>query len=94
VATNHETPQGYSHHERRGQRRQILCRSELARTFALGGPRVLLLDADLRRVAWHELMGLRHQPGLADLLRQPSALDRVIQKDSLPNLAFISREVP
>jgi len=36
-------------------------------------------------------MGLQCEPGLADLLRAPANLDRVLQTNSLPNLSFISR---
>jgi polysaccharide biosynthesis transport protein len=41
----------------------------LARTIALGGARVLLIDADLRRGALHEAFNLSSTPGLAETLR-------------------------
>jgi polysaccharide biosynthesis transport protein len=74
--------------------------ANLARTMAMGGARVLLVDGDLRKGVLHELMGLNREPGLSDLLQRSgpdsalrtphSALDDVIQTNSLPNLAFIS----
>jgi len=65
--------------------------ANLARTLALGGSRVLLVDADLRKGRLHEMMGLKCEPGLVELLRQPDNLDSVIQRDSLQNFAFLSR---
>ena len=65
--------------------------ANLARTLALGGSRVLLVDADLRKGHLHKMLGLQCEPGLGELLRQPDNLDRVIQRDSLQNFAFLSR---
>jgi capsular exopolysaccharide synthesis family protein len=65
--------------------------ANLARTLALGGSRVLLVDADLRKGHLHNMLGLQCEPGLAELLHQPDNLDSVIQKDSLQNFAFLSR---
>src|SRR6185312_12665222 len=65
--------------------------ANLARILALSGANVLLVDADLRRGRLHELLGLRCEPGFADLLEAPEHLASVIQKDGLPNLSFIPR---
>jgi len=65
--------------------------ANLARTLALGGSRVLLVDADLRKGRLHELLGLQREPGLVELLRQPDSLESVIQKDSVQNFFFLSR---
>ena len=65
--------------------------ANLARTLALAGSRVVLVDADMRRGTLHQLMGMPRTPGLAELLLQPDDLDQIIQRDSLPNLSFISR---
>jgi capsular exopolysaccharide synthesis family protein len=64
--------------------------ANLARALALGGSRVVLVDADLRKGVLHQMLGLQREPGLADVLRQPGDLEKVIQKDSLLNFAFIS----
>src|ERR1019366_6781767 len=46
--------------------------------------------ADLRKGVLHQMLGLQREPGLADVLRQPADLEKVIQKDSLLNFSFIS----
>jgi succinoglycan biosynthesis transport protein ExoP len=63
--------------------------ANLARTLALGGSRVVLVDADLRRGVLHKLLRLQRAPGLSELLWQAEDLEKVIQKDTLPNLSFI-----
>jgi capsular exopolysaccharide synthesis family protein len=68
--------------------------ANLARTLALGGSRVLLVDGDLRRGALDRLMGLPRAPGLTEALQQPEKLEGLIQRDLLPNLSFISRGCP
>ncbi len=65
--------------------------ANLARTLALGGSRVLLVDADLRKGRLHDLMGLSCEPGLVELLRHPDNLDNVIQKNSIENFFFLAR---
>ena len=65
--------------------------SNLARILAIGGARVLLVDGDMRRGALHEVMGLRQEPGLTELLRKPGELEAVLQTNSMPNLTFIGR---
>ena len=62
----------------------------LARTMALGGARVLLVDADLRRGGLHEFLGLRQEPGLAQLLGRPADADSAVQTNSVPNLWLVS----
>jgi capsular exopolysaccharide synthesis family protein len=64
--------------------------TNLARTLALSGSRVLLVDGDLRKGHLHRLLGLQREPGLAELLAQTCDPDKVMQQDSLPNLTFIS----
>jgi capsular exopolysaccharide synthesis family protein len=64
--------------------------ANLARTLAQGGSRVLLVDADLRKGRLHETMGLVQGPGLAELLKEPADLDKLLQRNSWPNLAFLS----
>lgn len=65
--------------------------TNLARAMALGGSRVLLVDADLRKGHIHELLKLPSKPGLSDLLRQPEKIDGYIRATDLPNFAFIPR---
>lgn len=65
--------------------------TNLARSLALGGARVILIDGDLRKGHLHDLLTLRSSPGLAELLRHPGDLDPFIQASPLENLHFISR---
>jgi capsular exopolysaccharide synthesis family protein len=64
--------------------------SNLARTLALGGSSVLLIDADLRRGRLHELLQMKREPGLTDLLQGSEDLGGVLQSNCMPNLSFIS----
>jgi polysaccharide biosynthesis transport protein len=64
--------------------------ANLARTLALSGSRVLLVDADLRRGILHRSLKMQAEPGLAELLLDASEPEMVVQKDLLPNLSFIA----
>jgi tyrosine-protein kinase Etk/Wzc len=57
----------------------------------MGGARVLLIDADLRKGHLHELLGLEAKPGLAELLQSPVDPRPFIQTNSLANFSFIPR---
>lgn len=65
--------------------------ANLARTLALAGARVLLVDADLRKGQLHRLLHLKNGPGLGELLHRTCSADEVVQGNSLPNFAFIPR---
>jgi capsular exopolysaccharide synthesis family protein len=64
--------------------------ANLARALALSGSSVLLVDGDLRRGSLHRLLKMQGEPGLAELLRRACEPDKVIQRDSMPNFAFVS----
>lgn len=63
----------------------------LAKTMAMGGSRVLLVDADLRRGALHRMLDLKPEPGLSELLTGLADSTAVIQFNCLPRLTFIAR---
>lgn len=65
--------------------------TNLARTMALGGSKVLLIDADLRKGHIHERLKLKAKPGLSELLLKPEDFDQFIQVTDLPNFTFLSR---
>jgi len=65
--------------------------TNLARAMALGGSKVLLMDADLRRGHIHERLSLQAKPGLSEWLRQPGDLNNFIQPTDLDNLSFLAR---
>jgi capsular exopolysaccharide synthesis family protein len=64
--------------------------ANLARTLALSGSKVLLVDADLRRGALHKLFECQEAPGLAELLQNPGRVTDIIQTNAIPNLSFIA----
>ena len=64
--------------------------ANLARTLALAGSRVLLVDGDLRKGHLHRSLNMQAEPGLAELLHKTCDPEKAIQRDSLPNFAFIS----
>lgn len=63
--------------------------SNLALTFADGGHRTLLIDADLRRGDLHRVLGVSRKPGLTDFLQGKVALEAILQATSYPSLQFI-----
>jgi capsular exopolysaccharide synthesis family protein len=62
----------------------------LALALALGGSRVLLIDADMRRPGLHKTMGLQNGSGLSHLLVGQARVREVIQRTSEPNLFVIT----
>jgi succinoglycan biosynthesis transport protein ExoP len=71
--------------------------TNLARAMALGGSKVLLVDADLRKGHIHEKLALKSKPGLSELLRQSAAagqladLQDFLQPTDLDDFLFLSR---
>ena len=65
--------------------------TNLARTMALGGSRVLLVDADLRKGHIHERLKLKSKPGLSELLARPGEHAPFIQTTDLENFSFLPR---
>jgi capsular exopolysaccharide synthesis family protein len=62
----------------------------LAMALALGGSRVLLIDADMRRPGLHKTMGLPNEVGLSHLLVGQSRVRDVVQRTAEPNLFVIT----
>jgi polysaccharide biosynthesis transport protein len=62
----------------------------LAMALALGGSRVLLIDADMRRPGLHKTMGMQNGTGLSHLLVGQARVREVIQRTSEPNLFVIT----
>jgi succinoglycan biosynthesis transport protein ExoP len=71
--------------------------TNLARAMSLGGSKVLLVDADLRKGHIHEKLALKSKPGLSELLRQSAPAGQLadwrdfLQKTDLENFLFLSR---
>ena len=66
----------------------------LARTAAMGGERVALLDCDPRRDTIARLMGSEGRPGLAEHLRGAAPLEAVLRKDPLTALSYVGAGTP
>jgi tyrosine-protein kinase Etk/Wzc len=62
----------------------------LAALVASAGKRVLVIDGDMRRGEVHSHFGLRHQPGLSDVLRGADPAS-VIQHEVLPGLDVLTK---
>jgi tyrosine-protein kinase Etk/Wzc len=61
-----------------------------AAVLAAAGKKVLLIDADLRKGYLHQYFGLERGIGLSDLLTAGQDIERVLHKDLLENVSFIS----
>lgn len=73
--------------------------SHLARTFAEGGARTLLIDGDLRRGELNERFTLPRRPGLSEYLRGTQSRDRIVLATTTERLSLIAcggrhREAP
>ncbi|HXG55014.1 MAG TPA: polysaccharide biosynthesis tyrosine autokinase, partial [Vicinamibacterales bacterium] len=64
--------------------------ANLAFALALGGSRVILIDADMRRPGLHKAIGLQNGLGLSHLLTGQSRVRDVVQRTSEPNLFAIT----
>ena len=62
----------------------------LAASLARGGRRTLLVDADMRNPAAHQLFGLMAGPGFSELLRGEVEPAQVVQNTSLDNLSLLA----
>src|SRR6185436_19392390 len=62
----------------------------LALALALGGSRVLLIDADMRRPGLHNTMGLENNIGLSHLLIGQARVREAVQRTSEPNLVVMT----
>ena len=62
----------------------------LATALALGGSRVLLIDADMRRPGLHRIMGVENNIGLSELLVAQARVREAVQPTTEPNLFVIA----
>jgi capsular exopolysaccharide synthesis family protein len=62
----------------------------LALALAIGGARVLLIDADMRRPSLHKAIRLPNDKGLSELLVGKSRMREVVQRCGDPNLLVIT----
>ena len=64
--------------------------ANLALALAMGGSRVLLIDADMRRPGLHKTLGMQNGTGLSHLLTGQARVRDAIQRTSEPNLVAIT----
>jgi capsular exopolysaccharide synthesis family protein len=72
-----------------GDGKSFLC-ANLALTFADGGHRTLLIDADLRRGVLHQRFRVRRRPGLTDYLRGECPMEALIRPTPFASLSFMA----
>jgi capsular exopolysaccharide synthesis family protein len=68
--------------------------ANLAIALAQARQRVLLIDADMRRSAVHEIFGHRLEPGLSNLLTGTATLAAVLRLTNVPGLTVMSAGTP
>ena len=64
--------------------------ANLALALALGGARVLVVDADMRRPGLHKSLGVQNTIGLSHLLQGQARVRDAVQKTAEPNLLMMS----
>lgn len=64
--------------------------ANLAIALALGGSRVLVIDADMRRPGLHNTLGIQNTTGLSHLLVGQARVRDVMQRTAEPNLLAIT----
>jgi capsular exopolysaccharide synthesis family protein len=62
----------------------------LAASLARAGRRTLLIDADLRKPALHELFAVPDVPGLSEVLRGDVPVSQAVQGTTVPNLFLLT----
>jgi polysaccharide biosynthesis transport protein len=68
--------------------------ANLAITMALGGSRVLLIDADMRKGLLHRRLGLEATPGLSEVLTATTHWKEAVRNTQIPNLTLLPRGNP
>lgn len=63
--------------------------NNLAFTFAKGGYRTLIVDADLRRPSQHRFFGVSNERGLTDFLTNDIPLEPLLIQTDVENLTFL-----
>ena len=72
-----------------GAGKTFMC-GNLAAVMADTGKRILLIDADLRLGYLHEMLGLKEQCGLSEILQNKIEFKDAVQSSTKPGLDFIS----
>ncbi len=73
----------------RGDGKSTTC-SNLAIAMASAGRRTLLIDADLRRPAQHEIFGVLNAVGVSDVVTRGLAVEKAIQTTGIAGLSLLA----
>ncbi len=65
--------------------------ANLARTMALSGSKVLLVDGDQRRCSLNEKLKMPMEPGFSDVLTRKLKLSQAVLQTDIPSLWFLPR---
>jgi capsular exopolysaccharide synthesis family protein len=68
--------------------------SSLATVQSVAGQRVVLIDADIRRPACHEITGVEKEPGLTNVLAGEVDINNVLQASAWSSLKVIPAGMP
>jgi capsular exopolysaccharide synthesis family protein len=68
-----------------------LTAANLAITLAMGGARVLLVDADLRKGTLHNQLNIQNDTGLSEALSQNTDWRPAVKDTNVPNLRLLPR---
>jgi capsular exopolysaccharide synthesis family protein len=75
--------------------KKTMAAVNLAAAFARSGKQVALLDADLHQPHLHSFLGLEHQPGLSDILKDNLELQFAsVTREDIPSVTFIPAGSP
>jgi succinoglycan biosynthesis transport protein ExoP len=66
----------------------------MALALAIGGARVLVIDADMRRPSLHKALKLTNEKGLAELLSDQARMRDVMRRTTHPNLVAMTAGEP
>lgn len=66
----------------------------MALALAIGGARVLVIDADMRRPSLHKALKLDNEKGLSELLSDQTRMREVVRRTSHPNLVAMTAGMP
>lgn len=90
LATTHGFPRTIVVTSSRAAEGKSLTSLGLAKTLAVQGRRVLLIDADMRSPSVHHMLDRNSAPGLSSLLSSVASVQEVVQSTDIPNLAIIA----
>lgn len=90
LATTHGFPRALVVTSSRPNEGKSLTSFALAKTLAVQGRKVVLVDGDMRSPSIHHMIGLDALPGLSSVLTSGATVQGVIQATDIANLAIVA----